>query len=152
MVDYLVQYCAKVIVFCDCSVHIIPGMACSNRRNRNVLTIETKLKILNHIEKGESGYSLAREYNVGKSSISDIKKKNKDSILQFAAKLDYEDGSNKRKTMREANDSILEQAICTWFLQRCAKGDRISGPLLCEKALELNKKLGGSSDFKADTG
>ena len=39
-----------------------------------------------------------------------------------------------------------------WFVQRRLKGERISGPLLYEKALKLNKKLGGSSDFKASTG
>ncbi|XP_069701118.1 uncharacterized protein [Periplaneta americana] len=127
-------------------------MASSNtQRKRIVLTIDTKLKLLSRLEKGESASSLAREYSIGKSTISDIKR-NKDSILQFAAKLNSEDGSKKRKTMRDANDSILEQAVYTWFVQRRAKRDPISGPLLCEKALELNKKLGGSSDFKASTG
>ena len=121
------------------------------KRNRNVLTIETKLKILNRLEKGESGSLLASEFNVGKSTISDIKR-NRENILQFASKLDSEDGSKKRKTMREANDSSLEQAVHMWFVQRHSKGEPISGPLLCEKALELNKKLGGSSDFKASTG
>ncbi|GFW91058.1 jerky-like protein [Trichonephila clavipes] len=33
-----------------------------------------------------------------------------------------------------------------------SKGDPISGPLLCEKALELNEKLGSSAYFKAGTG
>ncbi|GFU65059.1 jerky-like protein [Trichonephila clavipes] len=33
-----------------------------------------------------------------------------------------------------------------------SKGDPISGPLLREKALKLNEKLGGSADFKASTG
>ncbi|GFX77517.1 jerky-like protein [Trichonephila clavipes] len=32
------------------------------------------------------------------------------------------------------------------------KGYPILGPLLCEKALELNEKLGGSADFKSSTG
>ncbi|GFS60000.1 tigger transposable element-derived protein 1 [Trichonephila inaurata madagascariensis] len=39
-----------------------------------------------------------------------------------------------------------------WVSLRGSKGDPISGPLLCEKALELNEKLGGSADFKASTG
>ena len=33
-----------------------------------------------------------------------------------------------------------------------SQGDPISGPILCEKALQLNEKLGGSTDFKASTG
>ncbi|GFU09040.1 uncharacterized protein TNCV_1319051 [Trichonephila clavipes] len=49
--------------------------------------------------------------------------------------------------MREANDGVLDRARYLWFSQR-SKGDPISGPLLREKALELNKKLGVSADFK----
>ena len=43
----------------------------ASNSNRNVLTIETKLKILNHIEKAESESFLAREHNVGNSTVSD---------------------------------------------------------------------------------
>ncbi|GFU50046.1 hypothetical protein TNCV_4933932 [Trichonephila clavipes] len=45
--------------------------------------------------------------------------------------------------MREANDVVFNRALYLWFSQRRSKGDPISGPLLCEKALELNQKLGG---------
>lgn len=38
-----------------------------------------------------------------------------------------------------------------WLIQRRSKGDPIFGLLLCEKALPLNEKLGGSRDFKAST-
>ncbi|GFT71821.1 jerky protein homolog-like [Trichonephila clavipes] len=38
------------------------------------------------------------------------------------------------------------------FHKRRSKGDLISDPLLYEKALELNEKLGGSDDFKTSTG
>ncbi|GFY19893.1 hypothetical protein TNCV_2145861 [Trichonephila clavipes] len=51
--------------------------------------------------------------------------------------------------MREANDVVFDRALYLWFSQRNSKGDPILGPLLCEKALELNEKLGGSADFKA---
>ncbi|PRD35490.1 UNVERIFIED_CONTAM: Jerky-like protein [Trichonephila clavipes] len=52
--------------------------------------------------------------------------------------------------MREANSVLLDRALYLWFSQR-SKGDPISGPLLYEKALELNEKLGGSADFKGST-
>lgn len=58
----------------------------------------------------------------------------------------------KRKTMRKAYDSSLGQAVHMSIVQRHSKGERISGHLLCEKALELYKTLGRSSDFKASTG
>ncbi|GFX49379.1 jerky-like protein [Trichonephila clavipes] len=58
----------------------------------------------------------------------------------------------KEKTTREAHEIALDRALYLWFLQRKSKGDPISDPLLCEKALELIEKLGGSADFKANTG
>lgn len=37
-------------------------------------------------------------------------------------------------------------------MQVRSQGQPISGPLICEKALDMNKKLGGDADFKASTG
>ena len=59
----------------------------SMKRKRNVLTIESKLEIIKQLEKGVSGSSLAVRYNIGKATVSDIKKQ-KEAILQHAAKLD----------------------------------------------------------------
>lgn len=85
------------------------------KRKHTFLTIEQKLEILNKLAKGESGASLARIYGVGKATISDIKK-SKDGLVKFASKLDCEDGSKKRKTLRTANDSKLEDAV---YVQYC---------------------------------
>lgn len=126
-------------------------MASSSKRSRHVLSIEKKLEIISRLEKGESGTNLAKIYDVGKATISDIKK-NKDTILKFVSKLDSEDGSQKRKTMKGPKDEKLENAMFLWFIQRRSKGEPISGPLLCEKALVMNQKLGGPNDFKASTG
>ncbi|GFV94781.1 jerky-like protein [Trichonephila clavipes] len=92
-------------------------MASNSKRKSNVLNIETKLEILNRLAKRESEASLAQFYNVGKSTISDIKK-NRETILNSASKLDSEDGSKKRKTTREANDVVLDRALYLWFSQR----------------------------------
>ncbi|GFT93931.1 HTH CENPB-type domain-containing protein [Trichonephila clavipes] len=54
--------------------------------------------------------------------------------------------------MREANNVLLDRALYLWFSQRRSKGYPIWGPLLFEKALELNEKLGVLADFKASTG
>ena len=39
-----------------------------------------------------------------------------------------------------------------WFVQRRNKEKPIFVPLLYIKALDMNRKLGGSNDFKASTG
>ncbi|GFT32961.1 jerky protein homolog-like [Trichonephila clavipes] len=46
--------------------------------------------------------------------------------------------------MREAND-VLDRALYLWISQSRSKGGPISSPLLCEKALKLTEKLGGST-------
>lgn len=131
--------------------HIMASSSGTLKRKHTFLTIETKIEILNRLEKGESGSSLAKEYGVGKATISDIKKM-KNTILNFASKLDSDDGSKLRKTTRTAKDSSLEDAVFLWFSQRRSLGEPVSGPLLCEKALYFNEKLGGPADFKASTG
>ncbi|GFT81914.1 jerky-like protein [Trichonephila clavipes] len=88
----------------------------------------------------------------GKRVPCDVKGRRAVQDGQFVSKLDSEDGSKKRKTLRETNDVVLDRALHLWFSQRRSKGDPISGPLLCEKALIHNEKLGGSADFKASTG
>ncbi|GFX81501.1 jerky-like protein [Trichonephila clavipes] len=125
-------------------------MASNSKQKHNVLNIETKLEILNCLTKGESGASLAQFRNVGKSTISEIKK-SRETILNFASKLHTEDGSKKRKTMGKQNDVLLDHALYLWFSQR-RKEDPISCPHLCKKVLELNEKLGSSADFKDSTG
>ncbi|CAG9790266.1 unnamed protein product [Diatraea saccharalis] len=54
--------------------------------------------------------------------------------------------------MKTSQNEILENAVFTWFLQKRACGQPISGPLLCEKALDFNQKLGGDTSFKASCG
>lgn len=123
----------------------------SRKRKHNVLTMDTKIEIIQRLEKGESAVRLAPIYNIGRTTISDIKR-NKDSILMFAAKLKSDESLKKRKRIRKPNDSNLENAVYMWYIQKIQKGEFVNGPLLCEKALELNKKLGGPPDFKASNG
>lgn len=123
----------------------------SGKRKHNVLTMDTKIEIIQRLEKGETAVRLAPIYNIGRTTISDIKR-NKDSILMFAAKLKSDDSLKKRKRIRKPNDSNLENAVYMWYIQKIQKGEFVNGPLLCEKALELNQKLGGPPDFKASNG
>lgn len=121
------------------------------KRKRLVLTIEAKIEIIERLQKGESQQSLADQFKIGKSTVSDLWKKRED-VLYFAAKLDNTDGSKRRKVMKQAKNVQLEEALFMWFIQRRSRGDPISGPLLTEKALYFNEQLGGPSDFKASQG
>ncbi|KAI4469228.1 hypothetical protein MML48_2g00003618 [Holotrichia oblita] len=103
------------------------------------------------LSKGESGAALAKIYGVGTSAISDIKTK-KAQLEQFALKLDSEEGTLSRNTARSANNKALEDAMYMWFAQRRSLEEPISGPLICEKALQFNEMFNGPKDFRATSG
>lgn len=126
-------------------------MASSLKKTHTFLNVVTKLKILERLLKGKSGVSLAKIYGVGTSTISDIKTK-RAQLEQFALKLNSEEGTLKRKTARSTNNTALEDAMYMWFTQRRSLGEPISGPLICEKALQFNEQLNRQTDFKASSG
>lgn len=123
----------------------------SLKRKHKTLNIEDKLQILEKLKKGESGASLAREFGVGKSTITDIKSK-QDAIFKYTSQQDSNEGPKNRKTLKLATNMALEDALYLWFTQRRSLGEPISGPLLCEKALDFNKQVNGPPDFKASGG
>ena len=53
--------------------------------------------------------------------------------------------------IRDSNKA-LEDAMYVWFSQRRSLGEPISGPLICEKALQFNEQLNGPKYFKASSG
>ncbi|XP_067144543.1 jerky protein homolog-like [Centruroides vittatus] len=125
-------------------------MATKRKRKHVVLSVSDKLKIIDQFKSGASRLTLAGEYGVGKTTITDIKK-NSDAIKKFASVLDSEDGSMHRKMMKMAENKDLDTSVYTWFMQVCSQRQPISGHLICEKALQMNKKLGGNADFQAST-
>lgn len=66
-----------------------------SKRKHHALNIGTKLEIIEKLEKGVSGSYLAQLYNIGNSSIGDIKRK-KENILSFLSKMDSTDGKKTR--------------------------------------------------------
>ena len=64
----------------------------------------------------------------------------------FAASMENLSVSKKEhKIMRMAKDDKLDEALVLWFVQKRSQGMPVSGPLLCEKAIQLNSKLYGES-------
>ena len=92
------------------------------------------------------------KYGIGKSTVSDIKK-NKAKIMQFRHEMVEMGMKQQAKVMKIGDDQRLDQTVFLWFKQKSAEGVPISGPLLCEKALELSKILQGEeTKFKASDG
>ncbi|UYV65668.1 hypothetical protein LAZ67_3005031 [Cordylochernes scorpioides] len=117
---------------------ILPTMF--SKRKRVFLNFTDKLKIVEQLKNGDSGPSLARKYGVENATLTDIKK-NSDASTNYASALNIEDISLYRKVMRMAENKDSDPAVYTWFMQLSSQEQPISGPLICEKALEMNEKL-----------
>ena len=59
----------------------------------------------------------------------------------------------KAKIMKLGDDVQHDKAVFLWFKQKRMEGVPITGPILCEKAVQLHKKLyGDQSQFSSSTG
>ncbi|XP_054720160.1 jerky protein homolog-like [Uloborus diversus] len=123
----------------------------SIKRKRIVLTIQEKYDIVTRLESGEAVTKLAKEFHVGVSTVSEMKR-NSEKIKKCFAEFDITKGAKFRKTMKLADHTDLDATLYKWFVQKRCEGIPLSGPMIQEKALILNSKLGGSDDFKASSG
>ncbi|XP_070550400.1 jerky protein homolog-like [Ptychodera flava] len=123
----------------------------SVKRKRNMLDLDTKLSIIDRLERGESATKLSREFGVGKSTITDIKN-SKAKLHDFASRMDTNVGV-KRKIMKTAIDEALQKSVLTWFTQERRRGTLLAGQIITEKAKWFDEQLHGEqSQFKASTG
>lgn len=123
----------------------------ASKRKRVVLSIITKHEIIRKLESGESAAKLAKIYGIGKATITGIKNQ-KDAIENYLMQADTLDIAVNRKSMMVPKYKNVDDAVFQWFLANKDKGVSISGPILCEKALEFNVKLNGNPNFKASSG
>ncbi|XP_044268019.1 jerky protein homolog-like [Tribolium madens] len=123
-----------------------------SKRKRVVLTFQQKLEILQQLNEGRRGANLAREYGIGTSTISDIKR-NADAILKFVSNLDSQNQISEKKTRKTAQNTDLDSLIYRWYLEEKKNGGVPIDAAICAKALEINNQLRNRSmNFKASSG
>lgn len=114
------------------------------------LQLKDKADILDSLKKGTSVTSLAKKYNVAKSTICSIKKK-KESILTCVNNT-YQ-GPGKRRTLKSSEFSAMEKSLYHWFIRMRNRNWPVSGLMLKEKAKELHSQLKESeARFNASDG
>ncbi|VEN43486.1 unnamed protein product [Callosobruchus maculatus] len=121
------------------------------KRKHVTLSLNEKLAVLQRLDKGESLQQIAKELNVGVTTIKDWRKNRKD-IESYTITIDGENALKHRKTLKRAKLELLDNALWMWFCQERRKGTPISGPILKEKAIVLHKKLKAASEFAASEG
>ena len=110
------------------------------KRKRVVLSIESKLTVLDSVAKGVGYSELCEKFGIGKSTITTLKR-NEAKIHEFISSLESKSISGSQKVMRLAKDEELDRALYLWFAQKRGIGMPISGMILCEKAKQFNEQL-----------
>ena len=111
-----------------------------------MITIDQKIKILDKI--GKKSYTLlCEEYGIGRSTITDIKKR--ESELRNYKRMVEMGAGGSVKVMKLGKDEELEIALYQWFKQKREQGVPITGPIINKaKALELHTRL---EEVRGDT-
>ncbi|KAM5280713.1 jerky protein homolog [Ctenodactylus gundi] len=110
------------------------------KRKRVVLTLKEKIDICTRLERGESRRALMQEYNVGMSTLYDIKA-HKAQLLRFFASSDSSQALAQRRTLHTPKLEHLDRVLYEWFLVQRAEGIPVSGPMLIEKAKDFYEQM-----------
>ncbi|XP_073514846.1 large ribosomal subunit protein uL23m isoform X1 [Phyllobates terribilis] len=105
----------------------------SVKRKHVTLTIPQKLEIIRRLESGESRASIMEEFNIGSSTIYDIKKR-KDQLCSFVASSETMRGLMKRQTLKQPKLAQLDKMVYRWFSEMRSQGITVTGPMIIEKA------------------
>ncbi|XP_069180104.1 tigger transposable element-derived protein 7-like [Procambarus clarkii] len=127
----------------------LANRAVSAKRKRSFLSIEQKLDMIEKHERGYSVTRLATEFNVGKSTVCDIKRQ-KDDIRKFLASSDS-GALNKRKTIKGSTNTNLDEAVYKWFNQERSLGMPLGGDAIKTAADKFTQKM-NIPDFRASEG
>ncbi|CAK6438983.1 unnamed protein product [Pipistrellus nathusii] len=116
------------------------GRGPGGKRKRVVLTLREKMDVCARLEKGESRKALMQEYNVGMSTLYDIRA-HKARLLRFLAGSACSPALERRRTLHTPRLERLDRALHAWFLGRRAAGLPVSGPALIAKAKDLYAQM-----------
>lgn len=124
--------------------------SCNKSSNQKRLTVEQKLEVLKKLDSKVSMTDIAQEYGISRPAVYKISKK-RDEILQYSSK-SLAKKHMSRKTIRLPFNEVMDEILISWLDQIRRQGTPISGPLICESALQVNEMIGGSNNFKASDG
>ena len=126
------------------------------KRKHVILTIEEKLQACEMVRKKVPKSIVMAKFNIGKSTLNDICRK-EESFKNFKAKKEDLGISSVLKTAKQIKSGSfdkLDQALYIWLRQQREKGSPITGPVLMEKAVEFHHLIYGESSqpFIASSG
>ena len=114
-------------------------MASRPKSTHQSIPLSTKVEIIKAVDsKQKSKTSIAKDFNVARSTISSIIKNKEKTLDAFESSSFLPD----RKRLRTTTYTDIEDALLLWFKQARSLNVSISGPILQTKARELATLLG----------
>lgn len=113
------------------------------KRKRTVLTLSQKVELCRRYNAGVDKQILMDEYNIGSSTVYDIKSREDEwlSVLNESAQLGRGENMTNRYKVRRTKMDELENILFEWFQLKREDGERVTGPMLIEKAKDLSEQL-----------
>ncbi len=121
------------------------------KRKKIVLNFIQKCEILEKLKSGVRVVDLAKEYNIGLSTVCDIRKYGDEKLVQFRKENLF---SMTRKTFKAPDFPLLDKALRLWVYQERTKNYTLTDAIFAAKALEFFKHLypDAKKAFKASYG
>ena len=123
----------------------------STNRKRKFIPLKVKLEALKRLAKGGTLKILIVEYGTGEVTVGDWQRNR--SKLEVFSSNKYSDVSLDRKSSKKSEYEKTSQQFFMWFTQQGQKGCPLSGPILKEKVLLLQKEFEeGDQNFTTSVG
>ncbi|XP_059580132.1 LOW QUALITY PROTEIN: jerky protein homolog [Alligator mississippiensis] len=123
-----------------------PSTSRGQKRKCVVLMMTQKLDIIKYLEKGENGNRLMQEFNVGSSTIYDIKAQRVE-LPQFMTNSETSKAIEQCCTLHKPKLKQIENILYEWFALKCLEGAPFSGPMLIKKATDFYQQMGMTCVF-----
>ena len=128
-----------------------PSLVSTPKRKKIVLNFVQKVEILDKLKNGVKVAELANEYNIGISTVCDIRKNGDEKLLQYRKDHLF---SLQRKTFKAPDFPLLDKVLKLWVYQERTKQYALTDAIFSAKALYFFKELYPDSNkvFKASYG
>ncbi|XP_029648022.1 jerky protein homolog [Octopus sinensis] len=111
------------------------------KRKRITLRVSEKLEIIKKMERGIKRSELMTEYNIGSSTLYDIKN-SKQRLLDFTTCSEPNNKVTDRKSLHKPKCETVDKILYEWYLLQRSEGVAVSGSMLLAKAKDFKEKLG----------
>ncbi|XP_071455771.1 jerky protein-like [Hetaerina americana] len=98
------------------------------------------MEICNHLERGVSRKILMKLFNIGYSTITNIKAQ-EGVLRKFLSESKPEKSGERRSTLRKGKLEKLEEALFEWYKTSRSEGSRVSRSMVKEKAKQLYEQM-----------